>query len=197
MRHGTLGDVTDDAVSQDEASRDGSSGSPASGSTWPEGADGLEPAYRERLRAPWPAWVFGTGMALSLGVAYGYAITVPWGVVTWLVTQAVVVWVLVTTSPAVRVDERVLRAGRARLPLRYVGRLRPLDAATARRLRGVDSDASAYLCVRSWVPRALLVEVSDPRDPHPYWLVSSRHPERLAAAIRTMSASDAGHALEG
>ena len=184
-------------MSQDDVSEDDVPGAPATGPAWPEGQDGQAPAYRERLRAPWPAWVFGTAMALSLGVAYGYAITVPWGIATWLVTQALVVWVLVTTSPAVRVDERVLRAGRARLPLRYVGRLRPLDAATARRLRGVDSDASAYLCVRSWVPRALLVEVSDPADPHPYWLVSSRHPDRLAGAIRTMSASNAGHALEG
>ncbi|MEO6822357.1 MAG: DUF3093 domain-containing protein [Candidatus Nanopelagicales bacterium] len=184
--------MTDDAVSHADVP-----GAPASGPAWPEGKDGDAPAYRERLRAPWSAWVFGTGMALSLGVAYGYAITVPWGIVTWLLTQAVVVWVLVTTSPAVRVDERVLRAGRARLPLRFVGRLRPLDAATARRLRGVDSDASAYLCVRSWVPRALLVEVNDPNDPHPFWLVSSRHPERLAGAIRTMSARNAGRTLEG
>lgn len=174
----------------------GGSGEPGTAATtWAEGRDGTQVAYQERLDAPWPAWVLGTAMALSLGIAYGYAITVPWGVVTWLVTQAVVIWVLVTTSPVVRVDERVFRAGRARLPLQYVGRLRAVDAATTRRLRGVDSDASAYLCVRSWLPRAVVVEVEDPQDPHPYWLVSSRRPDRLAAALRAMSAGAAGPVL--
>jgi hypothetical protein len=153
--------------------------------------------YRERLGTPVSIWVFATAMALSLGVAYGYAITVPWGVVTWAVTQAVVCWVLITTAPLIRVDERVLRAGRARLPLRWVGRVRPLDAATARRLRGVDADAAASLCVRSWVPRAVVVEVVDPDDPHPYWLVSSRHPERLCEAILRMQARTAGPTLQG
>lgn len=187
--HGTLGAVGEHTADQ---GRTGPDPSPA---PWSEGQDGLEPAYQERLRAPWPAWVFGTAMALSLGVAYGYAITVPWGVVTWLVTQAVVVWLLVRTAPLVRVDERVLRAGRARLPLQYVGRVRVLDAATARRLRGVDSDASAYLCVRSWVPRALVVEVADPEDPHPYWLVSARRPERVAAAVQARLGASGGPAL--
>lgn len=134
-------------------------------------------------------------MALSLGVAYGYAISVPWGVVTWLVTQAVVVWVLLRTAPVVRVDERVFRAGRARLPREYVGQVHALDAATARRLRGVDSDATAYLCVRSWVPGAVVVEVADPQDPHPYWLVSARRPDRLAAALASVPTRAAGPVL--
>ena len=28
------------------------------------------------------------------------------------------------------------------------------------------------------------VDLNDPADPHPYWLVSTRHPERLADALR-------------
>jgi hypothetical protein len=31
------------------------------------------------------------------------------------------------------------------------------------------------------------VHVQDPRDPAPYWLVSTRDPEHLAAAIRVIS----------
>ena len=155
---------------------------PAAG-TWAEGQDGLVCAFDERLRAPWGAWAFSLFLTGTLGIAYAFAAGPVPGVAAFALTQAVATWALLVTAPRVRVDERVLRAGRARLPRAVVGRVRTLDAATTRRLRGVDTDAAAYLCVRSWVPRAVLVEVRDPADPHPYWLVSTRHPERLAAAL--------------
>jgi hypothetical protein len=33
------------------------------------------------------------------------------------------------------------------------------------------------------VPGAVQVLLDDPADPTPYWLVSTRHPERLAATL--------------
>ena len=44
-------------------------------------------------------------------------------------------------------------------------------------------DARAHVCLRAWARTAVRVEVVDPADPTPYWLVSTRHPARLAAAI--------------
>ncbi|HET8971301.1 MAG TPA: DUF3093 domain-containing protein, partial [Candidatus Nanopelagicales bacterium] len=146
----------------------------AAAPSWVEGTDGRTPQYVERLGAPLGAWVFTVFLTSTLGLAYGYATTVLWGALTFVVAQGVATWVLLGTASSLRVDERVLRAGRARLPREHVGRVRVLDADTARRLRGVDADPRAYLCVRSWVPGAVLVEVTDPADPHPYWLVSTR-----------------------
>lgn len=179
---------------------DTASGSPSDPATapvadLPEGRDGEHPTYRETLSPPWTLWLFGLVMTATLGIAYGYAISTPWGVLTFLVAQAVVSWGLVVTAPRVRVDEAVLRAGRARLPRRYVGRVRVCDADAVRRLQGVDADARAYLCLRSWVKRAVVVEVDDPEDPHPYWLVSSRHPERLLDAL--VPAAPGPGAVEG
>lgn len=168
---------------------------PSASRTLPEGQDGRDPRYRETLSAPWTLWLFGLVMTATLGVAYGYAISTPWGVLTFVVAQAVVSWVLLVTAPRVRVDEAVFRAGRARLPKQWLGRVRVCDAETVRRLRGVDADARAYLCLRSWVPRAVVVEVDDPADPHPYWLVSSRHPERLRDAL--IGAQPRAGAVEG
>ena len=36
---------------------------------------------------------------------------------------------------------------------------------------------------RGWVDPVLRVAVTDPDDPVPYWLVSTRRPEELRAAI--------------
>jgi hypothetical protein len=44
------------------------------------------------------------------------------------------------------------------------------------------------MLLRSYVPTALKVEVTDPDDPTPYIYVSTRSPERLAAALEAVRA---------
>lgn len=148
-----------------------------------EGVDGTRVAYRERVHAPWWLWVVSVLLTGSLGVAYGYPLGRAAGLLSFAVSQGLVTWWLVASAPVVVVDDLVFRAGRARLPLRYVGRIAPLDPAQTRQARGSLADPDAYLCMRGWVSRAVLVEVDDTDDPHPYWLVSTRHGHRLAAAL--------------
>jgi hypothetical protein len=52
---------------------------------------------------------------------------------------------------------------------------------------GPEADARAYLLLRPYLKRTVRVTVRDDRDPAPYWLVSSRHPEALAAAVTAIS----------
>lgn len=148
-----------------------------------EGLDGTVVAYRERLHAPWFVWALATFLTASLAVAYGFYLGDLAGLVTFAVTEGLVVWWLVATAAPVVVDDQVLRAGRARLPLRYVGRIAPLDAEQTREARGRLADPAAYLCTRGWLSRSVLVEVDDDRDPHPYWLVSTRDGHALARAL--------------
>jgi hypothetical protein len=148
-----------------------------------EGRDGTVVAYRERLYAPWWAWLVAVALTGSLGVAYGYPLGALAGWVVFLGGLGLAAWLLLGTAPVVVVDDLVLRAGRARLPLRYAGRIAPLDAAQTRDARGRLADPAAYLCMRGWIPTAVLVEVEDPDDPHPYWLVSTRHGHDVARAL--------------
>jgi hypothetical protein len=148
-----------------------------------EGVDGALVAYRERLHAPLWLWLLGTVLTASLGVAYGYRLGAVAGLVTFVLAQALFSWWLVATAPFVVVDDLVFRAGRARLPLRYVGRIAPLDTAQTRDARGRLADPAAYLCLRSWTSRSVLVEVEDHDDPHPYWLVSTRRGHDLAPVL--------------
>jgi hypothetical protein len=77
----------------------------------------------------------------------------------------------------------VFRAGRAHIPVDQLGVPVALDAPASRRLAGVDADARAYLLLRPYVARSVQVPVQDPQDPAPYWLVSTRHPDRVVAAL--------------
>ena len=148
-----------------------------------EGVDGTQVAYRERVHAPVWVWLLCLALTASLGVAYGYRLGTPAGVAAFVVSQGLVSWWLLATAPLVVVDDLVFRAGRARLPLRHAGRVAPLDTAQTRDARGRLADPAAYLCLRSWVSRAVLVEVEDPDDPHPYWLVSTRRGRDLAPLL--------------
>ena len=60
------------------------------------------------------------------------------------------------------------------------------------RLAGRDADARAYLLLRPYLRRAVRIAIDDPADPTPYWLVSTRRPTRLAAALTDATARPAG-----
>jgi hypothetical protein len=92
-------------------------------------------------------------------------------------------------SPRVEVTDGWLRAGRARIAGEFLGGAEALDAPETRRVAGPAADARAYLLLRPYLKRSVKVVIDDERDPAPYWLVSSRDPEHLAAAIRVISGS--------
>jgi Protein of unknown function (DUF3093) len=140
------------------------------------------PRHDERLRPAGWVWAGAAVLSVSAGV-----ILVPLTTAAALPVTAVVAVLLavalVRTSPRVRVDASGLQAGRARLPWSAVGEIAELDRTRMRAELGVDLNALAHLCIRGWVPGGIKVEVVDDADPTPYWLVSSRRPAALAAAL--------------
>lgn len=107
----------------------------------------------------------------------------------WAIGAAVVVMVVMGVSFVrygslqIRVEADRLWVGAANIEWTYVADARALDQVATRRRRGPDCDARAYLVLRPYLNRAVEITICDEKDPTPYWLVSSRAPERLAAAI--------------
>ncbi len=87
-------------------------------------------------------------------------------------------------SARLRLRDGVLVAGRAHIPVSLLALPESLDAERTRSVAGPDADARAYLLLRPYLPRAVRVEVRDPHDPAPYWLLSTRRPDELAGALR-------------
>ena len=145
--------------------------------------------YAERLTVPLRWWVQGTMLVASLWLALVVAIP---EAVAWSISAAalaLLVAVLVGYgSPRVSVDHETLRAGRAHISLQHVGEATPLDAAGVRRQAGVDADARAYLLLRPYLKRAVRIDITDPADPAPYWLVSCRRPQALVSALEATRA---------
>ncbi len=147
-------------------------------------------AYAERLGVPFRWWVQGTMLVAAVWLTV--VVSVP-GPLAWVATAialtALGAWLWLYGNARVTVSDDTFRAGRAQIHGRFLGTATALDPDEARRAAGVDADARAYLLLRPYLKRAVRVEILDPADPAPYWLVSTRRPEELAAALTTLAAS--------
>ncbi|MDQ1530339.1 MAG: hypothetical protein QOE37_444, partial [Microbacteriaceae bacterium] len=66
-------------------------------------------------------------------------------------------------------------------------------AAEATAARGVGLDARAWTVLRGWVDPVVRVPILDPDDPSPYWLLSTRRPEELIAALEAAKQASAAN----
>ncbi|MBA3233900.1 MAG: DUF3093 domain-containing protein [Propionibacteriales bacterium] len=152
--------------------------------------DAMTP-YTETLRVPAAWWLLGAGLVVSvwwvLVVATSAVVAVTGGAGA-LVT--VVAGLSRYGAVQIVADQRGLSVGRAHLPWEYVGTATALGRDERRRATGVEADARAYVVLRAYCPGAVQVAVLDDVDPAPYWLVSSRRPDDLAARLARQAVQD-------
>jgi hypothetical protein len=153
--------------------------------------------YQERLHVPLRWWVQATMFLATFWLALTVALPA-W--MAWAASAAALaaVYGLFAWLGSARVEVRdgMLCAGTARIPLSRVGAAEALDKEATRRVHGVDADARAFLVTRPYISRSVRVVVDDPADPTPYWLVSSRHPRRLAEALTRAPGTGAPHGAD-
>ncbi|MFJ6652367.1 DUF3093 domain-containing protein [Microbacterium sp. NPDC091313] len=107
-------------------------------------------------------------LALTAGVVVGVGLVVA----------------LIALSPVVEVRDGVLHAGPARIDVDLLGDPVATAGQEARAARGPRMDGRSWVLVRGGIDGVLTIPVLDPDDPTPSWVVSTRTPDRLAAAIR-------------
>ena len=149
--------------------------------------------YDERLSVPLRWWVQGTMLVASLWLADDRGAAGHGGLDAHRDRDGAA-WPSACSAygaARVTVDDGFLRAGRARIAGLHLGTSSALDAEATRRISGVEADARAYLLLRPYLKRAVRVEITDPADPAPYWLISTRHPDELARALTELTESTA------
>ena len=140
--------------------------------------------YRERLWAPLSWWLVVTGCVLLFGSMLWAGLTPAAAVIIYAGLEAACALALLGWGAAiVEVTESDLRAGRLRMPLASIADVTPLDAGQAKALRGPLADPAAYMLLRPYLQTAVYIEVAGRPPEQPYWLIATRHPPELAAAI--------------
>jgi hypothetical protein len=142
--------------------------------------------YEERLVAPPSVWLGAAALAvLAAGAVHaggaGARAVLPYVLLPLLALGAVGL----ASRGRVRVADGVLHVPRARIPLTHVGAVTALDREGTRQVRGPLAEPRAFVVTKPWLSGSVRVQVADPADDTPYWLVGTRDPEGLAQALRT------------
>lgn len=149
------------------------------------------PRHVERLTASGTWWAIVVLLAVTLTWLLLVATTPTAAAIAGLVALLLLgaaLWrwgsIVVDASPG------RFRAGEAHLEGPHLGTVESLEPAAWRVALDRSGSDRAFLLTRPWIDRGVRVEVVDPTDPAPYWLVSSRRPDTLARVMSHTGAPD-------
>jgi hypothetical protein len=148
-------------------------------------------AFQERLLPSPGVWAAVVFMAVLLGIV-ALRMGVSGAAITCVVAFVIQAGLLISTAPRIEVGPDEFVAGAARIPISLLGEAETLDPEQMRLALGPDLDARAFLCIRGWIRPGMRVRLNDPKDPTPYWLVSSRRPAELVIALEAARNRPAG-----
>ncbi len=155
--------------------------------------------YAERLRVPAAYWWLDMITAFTFASFVWAGFNVAVAIVSYVVfcggcAAALLMWGHTT----IEVSHGELRAGTATLPLALAGDVVALDEDQAAALRGPRADPRAFMLLRPYLKLAVYIEIIGEHQDRPYWLVGTRRPAELAAAIeRSRPQARAGGAPVG
>jgi len=122
-------------------------------------------------------------LLLSLVIAIWAAFDNNVALVAFITATIAIIYIAIAMRSTITLDGEELRIDRAHIDIKYLGSATVLDSPAMRLLRTRDADPAAYLAIKFWMPKGIKITVVDPRDPTPYWLITSKRGEELAALL--------------
>lgn len=139
--------------------------------------------FREVLRPPIWVLAFIYFLFLSIVLSVWAALDNRATLITLALSTIALIWISISMTSEITFDGEVLRIDKANIEVKYLGKATVLDKTAMRLLRTRDADPAAYLAIKFWEPRGVRVELNDARDKTPYWLVTSKRGEEIAALL--------------
>jgi len=150
------------------------------------------PLYVERLgvRARWWVVVIAIAVFGSAELFAGFDGRII-AIVTAVVVVPTVVLLALSGRTVLRVDHVGLHVGGATMTYDEMESVEALDAPATRLLLGPQADPAARLFIRGYIREAVVVRPMR-SEPVPYWVVSTRHPQRVIAAVEQAARASLG-----
>jgi hypothetical protein len=139
--------------------------------------------FREVLRPPIWVLAFIYFLFLSIVLSVWAALDTRATLVTLVLSTIALIWISISMTSEITFDGEVFKIDKANIEVKYLGKVTVLDKTSMRLLRTRDADPAAYLAIKFWEPRGLRIDLSDPRDKTPYWLITSKRGEEIAALL--------------
>ena len=139
--------------------------------------------YRETMRPA--AWLYIAAILVIPAIILVLApINMLFGIILSIVVYVTIVTLMVVKSPSIELTGDTLRVGKASIARSHLGAASAFSGSYAIEQRGTKLDARAWMMFTGWVDAVVRLEITDPLDPTPYWLISTRNPEAFVAALR-------------
>jgi len=118
-------------------------------------------------------------LVIAIWAAFDNSVTL----IAFIAATIAIIYIAFAMRSTITFDGKELRIDRAHIDIKYLGEATILDAPAMRLLRTRDADPAAYLAIRFWISKGVKITVVDPRDPTPYWLITSKRGEEIAALL--------------
>ena len=106
------------------------------------------------------------------------------GLLAGIACYAVIAALMIASSPVIEISESALRVANAQISREHLGIATAIkDPAMRTRAIRTELNAMAYLRLQASVKPLVKIDITDKRDPVPYWLFSTRRPDELLAAL--------------
>jgi hypothetical protein len=103
-----------------------------------------------------------------------------WALITFVVSELAIIFLGLFAAPTLSLSSKTLSIGNVKIPTQYVKAITVVEASAQQSEKGPKLNPSAYVRFQVGVKGLLKVELNDPNDPTPYWLISSRNPDLVA-----------------
>ena len=122
-------------------------------------------------------------MAASLSLAVWAAIGINAAITISLIQLGLLIFTAQRTALEITVTKGWLLVGPAAIERAFIHNFEALEFKEYKRIRGVDADPASYLQIRFWVSTAIKIDLRDPKDKTPYWLISTNRANELAKVL--------------
>ena len=139
--------------------------------------------FREVLRPPIWVLAFIYFLLLSIVLSVWAAFDTRATLITLAISTLALIWIAIAMKSEITFDGNILRIDQANIEKKYLAKVTVLDRSAMRLLRTRDADPAAYLAIKFWEPRGLRIDLNDSRDATPYWLITSKRGEEIAALL--------------
>jgi hypothetical protein len=124
------------------------------------------------------------GLDLSIVIAVWAGLGNTSALIATIICFAFTAYLYSISTLPISVEKDSFSVGRATIERKYLGDFKALTEEEFGYLRGPGINPGAFHAFRFWIKSGLKVEIKDSRDPTPYWLVSSKSPEKLCEALQ-------------
>jgi len=103
-----------------------------------------------------------------------------WALLTFVLTEVFIVCLGLFAAPTLKLTSEELSIGKVQIPTKYIKNVTAIEKSAQQSEKGPKLHPAAYIRFQVGVQGLLKIELNDPSDPTPYWLISSRNPELVA-----------------